>query len=132
MRNPLAKSSMRIILVAAAFALGILVIGQGIWGGLLAVNLATGLSIPWSVAAMALVLWLFWKYLAGKGAPKSTSAARASLLRARAVSPRIFWLAFLAGLLSIAAFSAYWILLSQLFKVAPNVLPKISGYPVYT
>jgi membrane protease YdiL (CAAX protease family) len=122
----------RTILLATFLAFGILIVGQGMWGGLLALNLKTGLSIPWCVPAMALLLFALWQYLAGKGWPQSTSAVRASLLRARPVSGKIFWLAFLAGVLSIAAFSAYWIILSQLVRVAPNALPKLSAYPIYT
>ncbi len=113
----------RTLLIATLLAFGILIVGQGIWGGLLILNLRTGLTLPWAAPAMALCLFAIW--------PESTAAVRRSLLRARPVSAKIFWLAFLAGMLSIGACSAYWIILSQLVKVAPNALPNLSAYPIY-
>lgn len=122
---------MRTILFATLLAFVILAVGQGFWSAFLLLNLRTGFGLPWCVVAMAIVLLALWQYLGGRGWPKATSTVRASLLRARPVSARVFALAFFAGILSIVAFSAYWIILSQLVRVPPNALPNLAGYPLY-
>ena len=61
------------VIYYAILALLIIAITQGIWGSLLDLNLAISPGIPWSVAVMAVVLWLIWQYLRGRGWPRSTS-----------------------------------------------------------
>jgi hypothetical protein len=70
---------------SAILAFLILGFGQGLWGALLVGNLKTGPAIPWAVPAMALILWLMWKYLGGSWWPRSTSQARRLCLRANRV-----------------------------------------------
>src|SRR2546425_7053277 len=101
----------------------------GVWTVLLISNVATSPAIPWSVAAMALLLWLMWQYLGGRWWPQSTSEARRSYLRARPVTGQVFVWALLAGLLSIVALVGFWIVLHQLVKIPARVLPNFSGYP---
>jgi len=102
---------------------------QGIWTGLLVANLTTSPRFPWAVFVMALLLWLMWQYLNGKWWPQSTSEARWRNLRARGLSGEVFAWALLAGLLSIAALTGFWIVLFQLAKVPGNTLPDFSKYP---
>jgi membrane protease YdiL (CAAX protease family) len=116
----------------AFLALLIIAVTQGIWGGLLNLNLALSPDVPWSVAVMALVLWLIGQYLHGRGAPRSTSQTRRTSLRANPVSGRMFAWTLLAGALSIAALTGYWIVMFQLFKLPGNVLPDISRIPLFT
>lgn len=115
----------------AILALLIIAITQGIWGGLLDLNLAVDPGVPWSVAVMAVVLWLIWQYLRGKGWPRGTSQARHFSLRANPVPHRLLALTLLAGALSIAALTGYWIVMFQLFKMPANVLPDITKLPLF-
>jgi hypothetical protein len=55
----------------------ITILAGGIWSVLLITNLRSSPAIPWSVPAMALLLWLMWSYLGGKGWPQGTSDADA-------------------------------------------------------
>jgi hypothetical protein len=63
-------------------ALAITILAGGIWSALLVTNLRSSPAVPWSVPAMALLLWLAWSYLGGSGWPRSTSEARRRYLRA--------------------------------------------------
>ena len=93
-------------------------------------NIKTTPAIPWAVLIMAPVLWLLWQYLGGKGWPRSTSEARRNYLRANPVSGRVFAWVFLAGVLSVAALTGYWIVMFQLFKMPGNLVPDMSKYPL--
>jgi membrane protease YdiL (CAAX protease family) len=117
---------------SAILAFFILGFGQGVWGTLLVTNLKTHPAIPWAVPVMAVVLWLMWKYLGGSWWPRSTSEARRRYLRAKRVPGPVLAWSLLAGLLSIVALAGYWIVLSQLVKMSPNVLPDMSQYPWLT
>jgi len=121
------------VLVSAVLAFLILAAGQIPWGVLLALNFRNNASaVPWSVAAMAVVLWLMWQYLGGKGWPRSTSEKRRRYLRANHVPPRVFALAFLSGVLAVVALAGYWIVFLQLVKTPANVLPDTSTFPLLT
>lgn len=104
----------------------------GVWTVLLISNVATSPAIPWSVAVMALLLWLMWQYLGGKWGPRNTSQARRRYLRARRLPGQVFAWALVAGLLSIVALVGYWIVLFQLVKIPARVLQNFSGYPLLT
>ncbi len=117
---------------SAILAFLILGFGQGVWTGLLGVNLWTSPAIPWSVAVMSLVLWLMWQYLDGKWWPHSTSDVLHRCLRARLTYRQVFGWAMLAGVLSIVALAGCWILVFQLLKMPGNVLPDTSRYPSLT
>ncbi|MGD0010097.1 MAG: type II CAAX endopeptidase family protein [Terriglobia bacterium] len=124
----------RIMAVAWSGILGFLIIvfGAGVWAALVASNLKTSPAVPWAVPVMALVLGLMWLYLGGKYWPRSTSQARRRLLRANPVSAQAFGWALLAGVMSIAAFAGYWIVMFQLVKMPGNALPDFSRYPLLT
>ncbi|HSK44360.1 MAG TPA: CPBP family intramembrane glutamic endopeptidase [Candidatus Binatia bacterium] len=81
---------------------------------------------------MAVFLWLAWLYLGGKGWPRKTAATRRQYLRARPVSAAIYFWTFLTGVLAIISLAGLWIVLFQLIKMPPNVLPEYSRYPVLT
>lgn len=113
-----------------AFAIAIL--AGGIWSALLLTNLRSSPAVPWSVPVMALLLWLTWSYLGGKGRPRSTSDARRYYLRANRRSARTYLWSFAAGVLSVVALAGYWIVLFRLFAMPPNALPNMSSYPRMT
>lgn len=124
----------RILAVVWAGFLGFLIImfGAGVWAALVAANLGAGPAVPWAVPVMALVLWLMWQYLAGKGWPRGTSQARRLCLRANPVSAPAFAWSLLAGTLSVVAFAGLWIVMVQLVRMPANALPHFSRYPLLT
>jgi membrane protease YdiL (CAAX protease family) len=113
-------------------AFAITVLAGGIWSAMLVINLQTSPAVPWSVPAMALLLWLMWSYLGGRGWPHSTSEARRLYLRANRRSGRTYLWAWIAGLLSVVALAGYWIALFQLVKMPPNALSDVRSYPRIT
>lgn len=120
------------VLWAAFLAFLILVIGQEIWVTLLLSNLKSSPAVPWAVPIMAIMLYLMWRYLGGAGWPRSTSEKRRRLLRANPVRLGTLAWAGLAGVLAMVALAGYWIVLFQLVRTPPNVLPDLSGYPLLT
>jgi membrane protease YdiL (CAAX protease family) len=112
--------------------LGISLFAGAVWAALGLTNLKTSPAIPWSVPAMALLLWFMWRYLSGIGPPKSTAEIRRHLLRANPVSGPAFTWSLIAGFLSIAALAGYWSLLYQIVKMPGTILPDYSMYPLYT
>lgn len=119
--------------VALGFlALVVALFPGGVWTALLITNLRLSPNIPWAVLVMGLFLWTLWRYLGGWGPPRSNSAARHQLLRARAIPSPVFGWAVLAGLLGIVALAGFWIVLLQLVKVPLRTLPDFSQYPLLT
>jgi membrane protease YdiL (CAAX protease family) len=133
MRNSSSLSS-RIVAViwSVVLAFAILGVSSASWGGLLKANLTTSPAIPWSFAAMAFVLWVMWRYLAGRWWPRSTAEARRLCLRTNPVHGRVFAWVLVAGVLSVVALAGCWIVLFQLVRMKPNNLPDISGIPLLT
>ncbi len=113
-------------------AFAITILAGGIWSGLVVANLQSTPAVPWSVPLMALLLWLAWSYLGGKGWPRSTSEARRRDLRAKRKSGPTYLWAWVAGVLSVVALAGYWIVLFQLVKMPPNALSDVSRYPRMT
>ncbi|GAC1350772.1 MAG: hypothetical protein NVSMB27_36490 [Ktedonobacteraceae bacterium] len=126
------SSRIPVVVWSGILAFSLTIFAGAIWTVLLISNVATSPAIPWSVAVMALLLWLMWQYLGGKGSPQSTSQARRRYLRARRLPVQVFTWAVMAGLLSIVALVGYWIMLHQLVKIPARVLPNFSGSPLLT
>src|SRR2546429_3990222 len=97
---------------------------QSVWTGLLVANLKTSPAIPWSVAVMAVLLWTMWRYAGGAWWPSSTRQSRARYRRANPVSRDLFLRAMLAGLLSLAALIALWLLPWQLRSLSWEPTPQ--------
>ena len=127
------KRRFHAVLWSALIAFFILVLGQTIWGSLLAANFRSSpRAVPWSVAVMAVVLWLLWQYLGGRWSPRSTSQSRKRALRANPVSGSVLLGSLLAGVLSIIALAGLWIVFFRLVKTPANVLDDPSKYPLLT
>lgn len=120
------------VLWAGLLALVIQLIGQFVWGTLLALNLKATPNLPWAVAAMAIVLWAMWQYLSGRWWPRSTSEARKRNLRARAVSAPVFAWSIAAGVFSIVALGGLWIVLFQISPTPANAIADSPKYPLTT
>src|SRR5258708_35827044 len=101
----LVSSQMRALAWSALLGFTITVFGAGVWATLATVNLASTPGIPWSVPVMAVLLWLMWQYLRGRGWPRRTSAARRLFFRANPVPGSGFALGEVAGALALAGCS---------------------------
>jgi len=118
---------------ALALSFLIFAIGQGAWGALLAPNLAKTPAIPWSVPAMAMVLWLMWRYLGGRWWPARTSEARRLDLRANRVLGAVYGWSLVAGVSAIIALAGYWIVMFRLVRMESiQGTPDFSKYPLTT
>ena len=104
----------------------------GVWSALLAINLKTGIALPWAVPVAAILLWLGWRYAGGQGAPKRTSEARRRYRRANPVSGAVWSAALLANGFALLAFCGLWIVLFQLAKSPGNTAIDFSRYSVVT
>jgi membrane protease YdiL (CAAX protease family) len=111
------------LFLLGVFAFALTVGAGAIWFGLLVINLRATPAVPWSVAIMATLLWLVWKFL--NGAP-----VRRRLLRATLVPRAVFAWAVTAGLLAIVALGGLWIVLAQLVHAKGNAVPDFSHYPI--
>jgi membrane protease YdiL (CAAX protease family) len=120
------------IIALGLLALVIALFPGGVWTALLVTNLRISPNIPWAVAAMGILLWAMWRYLGGWGPPRAYSEKRHRLLRANALPARVFGWALLAGMLGIIALAGFWIVLLQIVKVPPHILPDFSKYPLLT
>ena len=120
------------LIALGLLALVIALFPGGVWTALLIANLRISPSIPWSVVVMGFVLWAIWRYLGGWGSPRANSETRHRLLRATAVPAPVFAWALVAGLFSIIALAGFWIVLMQIVKMPPRVLPDFAKYPLLT
>ncbi len=75
----------------------ILVIGQLPPSALMWANLELWPRFPWFLIGTILWLWLFWRWLDGRGPPRSTAASRRRDLRGRSLSWRVWLWALVAG-----------------------------------
>ncbi len=128
-------SHQRLIALVVAIVLGFVVggIGSLSWGVLIVANVSTTPAIPWAVAAMAVVLWAYWRFFGGWGPPRRFSAARKDLLRARQVPRRPLAWSLIAGISSIIGLAGFWILLVRLGMPGGNPTESaMSGYPAVT
>ncbi len=117
---------------AAVLAYFIALAGQGIWTGMLTLNLASTPAVPWSVPIMAVVLWGIWQYLNGWGWPRRTAETRRSSLRASRLPGEVLGWAVLAGGLSITALAGYWMVMAKLVRMPGNGLANGSNIPALT
>ena len=120
---------------AIFFGFIILEFGTRLWSLLALANLKLTPDIPWSYPLMLFVLFLGWKYLDGKGPPKSTQKNRNLWMRANALAPgkrKWGWIsAILLGMIILIL-----ILLGARLMDVPSgqidQIERISIYPFWT
>lgn len=96
---------------------------------LLRANLALAPTIPWSVPVVAIYLWVYWRYLQGKGWPRATTEFRRTNLRARALPDRVWRWSLLAGALGWASVIALRIVIDTLFDLPRDSIASGAAYP---
>ncbi|NNE68467.1 MAG: CPBP family intramembrane metalloprotease [Pyrinomonadaceae bacterium] len=124
-------------MVKGALSLGLLVVFgvTSIWSLLAGLNIKSTPGIPWSFLAMAVVLWLFWKYMNGSGPPVSTRGTRREWLRAGPVPEKKRVIGYMAaGLFGITLLELI-VLTTRLIDFTPGQVDQIeraSAYPAIT
>jgi membrane protease YdiL (CAAX protease family) len=132
--NALLDQWHRLPVIVRAVSVGLLisVCGTIPWPILVASNLKLSPSVPWAVLVMAAYLWLFWRYLRGRGWPEATSEARQRDLRGGPLSGRIWAWSLLAGILAFGALIALSFTLDRLVRF-PQAQPEdLSRYSPLT
>jgi len=125
----------RIPVLIRAILTGLLVLFFGAlgWSALLFVSRKLTTSIPWAAAPLFLVvggafLWVFWRYLAGAGWPRSTTESRRRNLRARGLSGRVWAWALGAGVLALVGYVALVVVWGHIIRLQPRTVPDLSRY----
>jgi membrane protease YdiL (CAAX protease family) len=75
---------------------------------------------------MALYLWLFWRYLGGAGWPRMTAQLRRASLRANRLSPEVWGMSLLAGLIGLAALLPLTRIIGRLVTLPAEAEPIIA------
>jgi membrane protease YdiL (CAAX protease family) len=102
---PLMSLWRRLPVVVRALVTGLVLLVAGTlpWASLVALNIKYGSAVPWAVAPAALYLWLYWRFVRGAGWPRSTAEVRRTLARANRLSPEVWGIALMAGVVGLAA-----------------------------
>ncbi|HXW89195.1 MAG TPA: type II CAAX endopeptidase family protein [Terriglobales bacterium] len=102
------------------------------WSILLGLNLKFAPSIPWALAVMTVLLWTYWRYLGGKGWPRSTAETRRASLRVQGLSGILWIWALTAGVLSVASLVNLQLVYARFVRVPTEQVPDFSRYPFIT
>ncbi len=89
-------------------------------------------SLPWAVLAMAIYLWLFWRYLQGEWWPPSTAHWRRQSLRAASLSPQVWRWSLWAGGLSLASLVALVLFARHLVSFPHERSAHVAAYPFFS
>jgi membrane protease YdiL (CAAX protease family) len=113
---------------------GLIAAGAGTipWAVLVSLNMTHWSTVPWAVPPTALYLWLYWRYVRGKGWPRSTADARRANCRANLVPGDLWGPALFAGLLGLVAVLLFQGFLSRLVTLPQQRDLDISRYPFVT
>ena len=126
----------RIPVILRALIVGELVVTVGgVVELLIPVNLKLSPTIPWLLPATALWLWIFWRYLDGKGWPRATAQRRREDLRARSLPSKIWLWSLVAGglaMVSVISLSFVTVRLANVPRDACKLPVNFSALPLAT
>jgi membrane protease YdiL (CAAX protease family) len=103
-----------------------------VWGSLIQTNLRLFPKAPWATVIMAAFLVFYWRFLKGRGWPRSTSAARRAALRAEPISSWVWRWSLVAGGLGLGASIALFIVAHRLIRWPLPVHSDLSHIPLIT
>ncbi len=104
----------RIPIVVRAIVVGFLVfaiVGSVAWTAILIL-----IPAPWSIAAMAIVLWVYWRYFSGSWWPKTTTESRRVRFRATKLSMRVWKWSLIAALLAVVVLQSSLVVAFRLIE----------------
>lgn len=102
------------------------------WAMLVSLNLQHGSVVPWAVPPTLVYLWLWWRYVSGRGWPRATSLARRANLRAVPVPDDAWPAALVAGMLGLSTAVLISSVMRRLASMTDPPLPDISHVPFPT
>ena len=105
---------MTTVLAAAGVGVAVLLAGNLRWAGFGAWNLRVGTAVPWAIVPMALYLWAYWQFIAGKWGSASSGEDRRANLRANRLSTRVCRASLAARVFGFAALLALLALTARL------------------
>jgi membrane protease YdiL (CAAX protease family) len=127
------------IVAAAGAAILVLLAGNLLWAGfgsvngLMALNLRSGTSLPWSIFPAILYLWMYWRFISGAWGPAAGALRRRQYLRAKGLSLALWIRAMGAGVLGFAALVALLVVAARLVPLpASSTISTPAGMPAYT
>jgi len=102
-------------------------------GGLAWSNLRVLPVVPWAIVPMAVYLWFYWQYIGGRLGSRDKAATRRANLRANRVSPDVWAMSLVTGLIGFAAIMALLAIMARLVTMPESAritLPE--GMPSLT
>jgi membrane protease YdiL (CAAX protease family) len=121
-----------VVVLALAASVAITVVGQGLWGAMVAANLRLTPALPWAAITMPFVLAGLAAFLSGRGWPKAGAAARRALVPLAPVSASAWTWSLISGAIGVVALAALWTVLGSMVRVPPNALANPHGVPLTT
>ena len=114
-----------------AILTGILVTIAGTlpWALLASVNSKFYPEIPWSIVPNAIYLWFYWRYISGKGWPRSTSQFRKRNLRAKPVNAEIWGASIFAGIMGLVTMLLFFSVLNRLIHLPQQSTDDVKQFP---
>jgi uncharacterized protein len=103
--------------------------------GLAWLNLHVVTVVPWAVVPMTIYLWVYWRYIDGRiGSPDSAAERRANL-RANRLSPDVWAMTLMTGLIGFGAIVALLAIMARLLTMPasaqialPEGMPSSTGF----
>jgi membrane protease YdiL (CAAX protease family) len=114
---------------AVVTALAVLLLGTIPPGILVQANLRVGTAAPWSLALVAVYLWVFWRYVGGTWWPRGTAQARKAWLRAGSCTLPVWAWALAAGALGVGFTLALTAAYQRLVPFPRMPFPDLSRAP---
>ncbi len=99
---------------------------------ILAANLRLYPAVPWGPFIAAILLYYAWQYLNGRGWPPESSAARQRMLRARTLSPPVWFWSLISGSLGLVTWGVLSLLMAYLGRLGPERPEEFSQVPSWT
>lgn len=115
-------TSLVTVIRAVVIGVGVALIGIVPWTYLIKWNTVLLPQLPWGVAAMAVLLWCYWRFLNGHWGFAQTADARYTLLRATPLSGDVWGAALMAGMLGMIALMPWMSVLGRLVELPADEL----------
>jgi membrane protease YdiL (CAAX protease family) len=96
------------------------------------VNARFSPSVPWAAGAMAVWLYLYWKYFSGAGWPQATAATRRDRFRLIAMPKQLWRWALLSGTLGIISLTALELAVLRMVRLPVSSQQPVPHIPLHS
>lgn len=104
----------RVPVLIQAIAVGLFVFA--IVGSFARIVILALIPAPWSVVAMGIVLWAYWKYFGGSWWPKSTQSSRRWCFRATRLSTGVWIWSLIAAMLAVVVIESGFVITFRILE----------------